>query len=46
MSNQTVKVKFSDLSNKMNINLKNGLKLYISLIKNNIDCGKNHKKTR
>ena len=38
-SNQTIEIKFSELSNK----LINGLKLYISLIKRNIYNGKNLK---
>ena len=44
MSNQTTELKFNELSNTMSIKLINGLGLYISLIKKNIDNGKNLKK--
>ena len=43
MSNQTTELKFNELSNTMSIKLINGLGLYISLIKKNIDNGKNLK---
>ena len=40
MSSQTIEMKFNELSNNMSIKLINGLRLYISLIKKNIDNGK------
>ena len=43
MSSQKTEMKFKKLSNNMNIKLVNGLGLYISLIKKNIDNGKNLK---
>ena len=43
MSSQTIEMKFNELSNNMSIKLINGLRLYISLIKKNIDNGKNLK---
>ena len=38
-------MKFNELSNNMSIKLINGLRLYISLIKKNIDNGKKILKT-
>ena len=43
MSNQTREMEFSELSDNMNIKLINGLGVYISLIKNDTDNGKNLK---
>ena len=37
ISNKTIEIKFNELSNNVSIKLINGLRLYISLIKRNID---------
>ena len=43
MSSQTTEMRFNKLSNNVNIKLINGLGLHISLIKKNINNGKNLK---